>query len=272
MRAFRLVVVSLLVVAGATTAAAPSAYADSEASLGVSPNNGSPDAAFTAIARWQPPKHGRNRQCTPDQVTFTWDGAALGEAPAARAGDACVAILRATPPPGQYDGTSAHVIGVSGLRAARTRYVVVAGATAPTAAATDATTTPDAATPTDLPSLDPQSTGPAAVTAPTGAATAAKANSTGLSGTSQLIIAFGILLFLAGVAALGALVWRARRARVEDGTQTFPADLTQPIPMDATQPLVDPTRPMPLPRQPGDSDTTQTFQFWPPRSGGQRGE
>jgi hypothetical protein len=254
-RALRLVVVTLLVAAGFAIGA-PSAYADDNARLGLSPNHGSPDAPFTATLRWQAVKHGKTRQCAPDQITFEWDGSVLGSAPSVPAGDSCIATLSATPPAGTYQGVSAHVISVSGARGVRVRYTVVPGP----AAARGTSRAPSAASPEATPDSTETATAEAETNSPAAPAAAATAKpaageqrpDSGLTGLTGLIVAFGTVLFLAGAGTFGLIAWRARRARSETGTQ---AD---------TEPLLDVTRPLPIPRQAGSQEDSQPVQLPPP--------
>lgn len=263
-RALRLVVVGLLVAAGITIGV-PFAYADSNASLGVSPAHGSPDGQFTAILRWQPPKHGKTPQCLPDQVTFEWDGAVLGRTASVLVGDSCLATLRATPPTGAYQGVSNHIIGVNGARDLHARYTVVAGSPAtpggsqpPAAAAATPESTSTAAT--DAQTNNP--TDPAATSSglvPAAPAVGAQPPGNSLSWVPGGIVALGTVLFLAGAGAFGVIVWRTRRAKA--------AAATEPL-LAATEPLLAPTQPLPIPRQTGldEASDSRTAELRPPTS------
>jgi hypothetical protein len=268
-RAFRLLVVSLLVAAGIAIGA-PSAHADNNASLGVSPAHGSPDAQFTATLRWQPSKHDKTPLCAPAQVTFEWDGSALGSAAAALAGDSCVATLRATPPAGTYQGVSTHVISVGGAQGVRARYTVV-----PAAAAPASPQTPSAATPTATPDSTNTATADVQVSSPaepgaaantSGPATPAAAAQTpdnGLTGLTGWIVALGALLFLAGAGAFGAIAWRAHRAKPTiDVPWSSPETANQPA--DATEPPAAATQALPIQRQAAREEGPQTVQLTPP--------
>ncbi|GAA1805813.1 hypothetical protein GCM10009835_25980 [Planosporangium flavigriseum] len=256
-------VATLLVTAGIAVGA-PAAYADNEARLGVSPGHGGPDAEFTVTARWQADGHGRNRQCRPDQITFQWDNSTLGSAAAVPAGDACVATLRATPPAGTYQGVSTHFISASGVRGARVAYRVVAGAVATPAnpepsSGPTAEPTPES---TETATAEAQADSPTAAAAVPGNSTAPAAARNADSGLTGLIIGLGALLFLAGAAALGAMVWRSRRGKSEAASEAEMVWSPEPA-VAATQPLLTPTQAIPIPRQAGNQEEPQTVQLPP---------
>jgi hypothetical protein len=227
MRALRRPAAGLLLAAGIIGAGiaidAPSGHAANNTSLAVSPGRGSPDAPFTVIYRW-PSTNLRKRSgghaCMPGQIAFEWDGSLLGRAASTPAGDGCVAVLQAAPPPGAYRGASAHTIGVTNDRSARATYTVIERATgAETSATPDSTTDPP---------IDPQATGLAGVPAtPPGAASPtalAGGQQGGDGGVTGWLIAFGVLLFLAGAGTFGLVAWRARHPKPDADAPWSPAD------------------------------------------------
>src|SRR5258707_12438247 len=124
-------VVGLLLVAGLIGAGvavkAPSGYAARNTSLIVSPDQGSANTQFTVTYRWPSTtakKRPNTHACTPEQITFEWDGSPLGRATATSAGNACVAVLRAAPPPGTRQG--GHTITVDTDSSVRATYTVTA--------------------------------------------------------------------------------------------------------------------------------------------------
>jgi hypothetical protein len=215
---------------------APSGHSADNTSLSVSPGEGSPDAQFTAVYRWPSIKARKHSNaCVPDQVTFEWDGAPLGRAASTRAGSACVAVLRAAPPPGAYHGTSGHTISVTGDASARASYTVTERPTSSPSAGTSSAT-PDSATES---AVDPQPTGLAGVPAPpsdTDSPTTLGQQDAN-SGVTGWLIAFGALLFLAGAGTFGIIAWRTRHPKSAAAAPWTPADAdtqTLPLPDQAT--------------------------------------
>lgn len=226
MRVPRRPVVGLLLVAGLIGAGvaveAPSGYAARNTSLVVSPDQGGANTQLTVTYQWPSTTARRHNThaCTPEQITFEWDGSLLGRATATSTGNACVAVLRASPPPGTRQG--AHTITVdtdSSLRATYT-YTVTAR---PSSTATPSSATPD--TTTDA-AIDPLATGSQDALAPVPDTTSQAGIADGRrggDGASAWYIALGVLLFLAGTSALGVIVWRMRRPKSDvEHTRTVP--------------------------------------------------
>jgi hypothetical protein len=202
---------------------APSGYAVDNASLAVSPSQGSPGAQFTVMYRWQSTSvRGRKHPsgCAPGQITFEWDGSPLGSAAATLAGNSCVAVLRVAPPPGVYHGASVHTISVASDPSARATYTVVDGPGSTPSAGTSSATPDDTAT---YSAVDPQATAVAGVqTAPPDTASptalADRGQDTGGGGIAGWLIAFGAVLFLTGAGTLGLSGWRARHPKPDAET------------------------------------------------------
>ncbi len=234
MRALRRPAAGLLLAAGIIGAGiaidAPSGHAADNTSLTVSPGEGSPDAQFTAVYRWPSTKARKHANaCVPGQITFAWDGALLGRAASTRAGNACVAVLQATPPPGAYHGTSGHTISVTDDASAQARYTITERPAGSPSAGTSAT--PDSATES---AVDPQATGlagvPAAPSDTDSPTTLGQQDAS--SGVTGWLIAFGVLLFLAGAGTFGVIAWRTRRPKSATEAPWTPADTdTQPLPL-----------------------------------------
>jgi hypothetical protein len=204
---------------------APSGQA-ADTSVTVSPSRGGPDDEFTVVYRW-PAASGRNkhstpRACTTDEITFKWDGSPLGRAPSTLSNGTCTATLRAAPPSGTYQGTTAHTIGVTIDASARASYTVIENtAGTPSAGTTDSATDPAAETPVTVPATPPDATGP------NGAATGQ-----GAGGGTGWLIAFGLALALAGAGALGFIVWRTRHPKPAADVPWSPVEYdTQQLPV-----------------------------------------
>jgi hypothetical protein len=235
MRVPRRPVVGLLLVAGLIGAGvavkAPSGYAARNTSLVVSPDQGSANTQLTVTYRWPSTtatRHPNTHTCTPEQITFEWDGSLLGTATATPTGNTCVAVLRTAPPPGTRQG--AHTITVdtdSSLRATYTYAVTARPSSAGTpSSATRESTTGAAIDPLATGSQDALATGSEDALAPEPYTT----NQAGIAdgrqggdGASAWYIALGVILFLAGTSAFGVIVWRTRHPKsdVED-TRTVP--------------------------------------------------
>jgi hypothetical protein len=216
MRALRLVVVSLLVAAGITVGA-PAGYAARDASLTLSPAQGSPDASFTVTYRYSSSADKKGHGCV-SAVTFRWDSKGLGPAASVPAGDSCVATLQAAPPPGTYRRISTHTISVGGdgLPGAHASYTVIPGPPASTRTPSAGAHVPTPGS-TDTATVDPQLTSlaePAAAN-PSNPAAGDRTASKDLTGFPGWIVALGTLLFLAGAGAFGVIAWRARRPKPE---------------------------------------------------------
>jgi hypothetical protein len=252
MRVPRRPVVGLVLVGGLIGAGvavkAPSGYAARNTSLVVSPDQGSANTPLTVTYRWPSTTATRRpttHACRPEQITFEWDGSLLGRATATSTGNACVAVLRASPPPGTRQG--AHTITVdtdSSLRATYT-YAVTAS---PSSAATPSSLTPESTTDA---AIDPLATGSQDALA-TGSEGALATGSEGAlapvpyttsqagiadgrqggDGASAWYIALGVILFLAGASAFRAVLWRTRRAKADADVVWLPTiGNTQPLPL-----------------------------------------
>jgi hypothetical protein len=218
MRVLRRPAASLLLAAGIIGAGvaigAPCGYAANNTSLAVSPGQGSQVAQFTVMYRWpstKARKHSDAHACTPDQITFEWDGSLLGRAASTLDGDTCVAALHAAPPPGVYHGASTHTISVTNDASAHATYTVIERPAGPPSARTSSAA-PESTTDA---TVDPQVTGLAAV--PAAPSDAASPTTRADSGVTGWLIAFGVVLFLAGAGAFGAIAWRARHPRPDAG-------------------------------------------------------
>jgi hypothetical protein len=240
MRVLRRPAAGLLLAAGIIGAGvevgAPCGYAANNTSLAVSPGQGGPVAQFTVMYRWpstKARKHSDAHACMPDQITFEWDGSLLGRAASTLDGDTCVAALHAAPPPGAYHGASAHTISVANDVSAHATYTVIERLAGPPSAGTSSAA-PERTTDS---AVDPQVTGLAGVpaVASDGAGPTARADGQqgADSGVTGWLIAFGVVLFLAGAGAFGVIVWRTRHPRPDaeaPGSPGSPADTdTQPL-------------------------------------------
>jgi hypothetical protein len=236
MPALRRSAVGLLLAAGLVgagiTIKAPSSSAARNASLVVSPAQGGATTQLTVTYRWPSTttrQRGNPRSCTPDHITFEWDGSPLGRAAAATAGNSCVAVLRVAPPPGTRPGS--HTITVDADPSVRARYTVAAR---PTSAGT--TSTAAAPESTAAAAADPQATGSqdalASAPDPTGQTGVASGRNDEDHEWSAWYIAAGVILFLGGAAAFGTVVWRTRRTKAEADDVRLPAiGDTRPLPL-----------------------------------------
>jgi hypothetical protein len=201
---------------------APSGYAVNDSSLSVSPDQGGPDARFTVVYRWpagNARKHSTARTCMPTQITFRWDSSSLGRAPSTLAEDGCAATLRVAAPAGAY-GT--HTISVTNDESARASYEVTEHAAG----------TPSAAIPGSAdPAVDPPV--PVMVpTTPSQAATAMANQQQGAGGWAGWLIAFGLVLALAGAGMFGVMIWRTRHPKPDPDEPWSPEGFdTQQLPV-----------------------------------------
>ncbi|NJC81117.1 hypothetical protein [Planosporangium mesophilum] len=245
MHALRLLVAGL-VVGGVVAIDAPAGYAVTDASLTVSPRQGSPRDPFTVTYRYSSHQvigMPEVRICGEPTYRFSWDGGPnLGSASPVLDGDWCVTTLRATPPASSslYRTVSTHTISVVGL--STTYTVTPLPSPTPAATPTRTVTRPPA---TSAPTPRGQASA-SAISTPLPAANAGSAAASESAGPAPAAVdqhpaedtasstgsltAIGVLVLVAGAGAFGVLHWRTRRSTPATTAPSSPPDAvdTQP--------------------------------------------
>ena len=212
----RRVIAGLLGLAVATLAGAPSASAASAQTLTVTPGHGPSTAPFT-IAYLDPV-----RPCA-SSVTFTFDGAVLGDAPVTRKGSSCVASLQAKPVPGS--GPGPHTVRAGDASATYTVDPVSSPAprspvqASPPRSPTGPSASPsDAAAPSAVASATGSGSGSPSAEAPGGLV--GRSTPEGTSATTWVL--GGAALLIAVVAILALLSLRGRHGEHADRERALP--------------------------------------------------
>lgn len=211
----RRVTAGLLGLAVATLAGAPSASAASAQTLTVTPGHGPSTAPFT-IAYLDPV-----RPCA-SSVTFTFDGAVLGDAPVTRKGSSCVASLQAKPVPGS--GPGPHTVRAGDASATYTVDPVPSPAprspvqASPPRSPTGPSASPSDAAPSAVASATDSGSGSPSAEAPGGLA--GRSTPEGTSATTWVL--GGAALLIAVVAILALLSLRGRHGERADRERALP--------------------------------------------------
>ena len=213
----RSVIAGLLGLAVATFAGAVAASAAGAPTLTVTPSHGPSTAPFTIA--YQDPV----RPCA-NSVTFTFDGAVLGDAPVTRKGSSCVASLQTEPVPSSGPGPhtvragDASVIYTVDPAPSPAPRSPVQASPAPSPTRPSGSPSDASATPSDVASAASGGSGSPSAEAPGGMA--GRSTPEGTSATTWVL--GGAALLIAVVAILALLSLRGRHGERADRERALP--------------------------------------------------